>query len=286
MCVKMEKNHPQIERFRGIINGQLKIFGNGKYDAAMNMAIDEAMMRLSDQNGTFMLRTYEFIKPSVVLSFSDSTQNILSQSDIDVTRRISAGKPIYIDKNVLAYSITGPMHSPYGFSPTDLHKVLGSIISDSIERTVKCDIRLSLGNAYSIRYLGLPIVGNGQHIGKMHSFLYHGVIALGPWDHDNIRKVLRINDSDLQTMQQLPSISQIGNYKKDIQIYRSELCANIIDVATEYFKTYSVVCDQNKSKIIEDAKIIAEQKYKANEWIARTDIPLRVDSRFCLLYEG
>lgn len=100
-----------IDRSLQATKGNLSNFGYGRYSAQMNMAIDEALFSLSCASKKFFVRFYDFSRPSVILAVFDSPNNFVGDSNdsIDITRRITSGKPIYIDDNALAYCITGPI---------------------------------------------------------------------------------------------------------------------------------------------------------------------------------
>ncbi len=274
-----------IDRFDGSVDGTVISLGHSINRAAKNMGIDEAMLRLSDEKNTFFIRTYEFEKNTIILSASDSVKNVIRYDDLDLTRRITAGKPIYIDENVLSYSITGPMHNSEKVNPGVIHKIYGSMIAKAIEITLNADIKLELGNAYSIRFNGMPLVGNGQHIAQGHSFMYHGVIAVGPWDFKKISSSLRLLESDSQALRMLPSISTMNGSNVNIDQYKKRLSNNIISTIKSFFKN-SKSASMADMGIENLSNLIAKEKYTNKNWILRDDIALREDSRFCLLYEG
>ncbi len=274
-----------IDRFDGSVDGTVISLGHSINRAAKNMGIDEAMLRLSDEKNTFFIRTYEFEKNTIILSASDSVKNVIRYDDLDLTRRITAGKPIYVDENVLSYSITGPMHNSEKVNPGVIHKIYGSMIAKAIEITLNADIKLELGNAYSIRFNGMPLVGNGQHIAQGHSFMYHGVIAVGPWDFKKISSSLRLLASDSQALRMLPSISTMDGSNVNIDQYKKRLSNNIISTIKSFFKN-SKSASMADMGIENLSNLIAKEKYTNKSWILRDDIALREDSRFCLLYEG
>ncbi|MEM0149979.1 MAG: hypothetical protein QXW10_03730, partial [Candidatus Micrarchaeaceae archaeon] len=208
-----------------------------------------------------------------------------SGAAIEVTRRISGGKPIYIDKNVLSYSITGPLNgSSVLHGSTSINNVFGPLIMKAIADTVKSAERLSLGKVYSIEYDGKPIVGNAQHVNASHSFLYHGIAAVGPWDAERINKYLRLRDEDYIALSGLPNIHDIAGDGYTIQEYKNILVKRLHSVLGTAFSSRSDISQTEKEEILKSAALKAKGTYSDKRWILREDINLKEDSRFCLLW--
>lgn len=253
----------------------------------MNMAIDEAMLKLSEEQKEFYVRFYDFTNKSVILSYSDSVDNVFIKKDVEFTRRITAGKPIYIDDNVLAYSITGPTKSDVNLSTsTQVHSLFGNIIANAVKGSIKNGFKVELGKAYSIRIDGKPIAGHGQYINTEHSFLYHGIIAIGPWNSDEIKSTIRIRNEDYNELKQLPNLSELGNNDYSIKEHKLNFISNIRKEVELRFKESSDIEIKDKEEIDKSARRFYKNKYSSSGWFNRSDIQLRNDSRFCLLYEG
>ncbi len=269
------------------INAKLINFGHGKYDAYMNMAIDEVLMDLADKTGRFFFRTYDFSKSSVILANSDSPMNLKElDGNVDVTRRISGGKPIYIDDNVLSYSITGPMHSIGGAfrNSTAINNAFGPLVMDAIAGIANCSDRLSMGKVYSIEFDGKPIVGNGQHLNPSHSFLYHGVAAVGPWDARSIDRRLWLRREDYDALYTLPNLHDIAGDGYTVQEYKRMLAESLHKAIGIAFSSMSGIGRSEKDKVLKSATTKVASIYASRSWVFRDDPGMKRDSRFCLLW--
>ncbi|MCL4388736.1 hypothetical protein M1408_02835, partial [Candidatus Marsarchaeota archaeon] len=98
-------------------------FGYSRNSAAKNMALDEALKELSAKTANTYIRFYDFERDSVILAASDDPGSIRDRSRVEVTRRETGGKTIYVGENTLAYSISGPLDdNAAGTGPEALHR--------------------------------------------------------------------------------------------------------------------------------------------------------------------
>ncbi|MGC8537490.1 MAG: lipoate--protein ligase family protein [Candidatus Micrarchaeia archaeon] len=269
------------------ISAELVDFGHGRYDAYMNMAIDEVLLDLADRSGKFFFRTYDFTKSSVILANSDSPLNLKElDENVDVTRRISGGKPIYIDDNVLSYSITGPMHGDGSMlkNSTVINNVFGPLIMGAIASIANSSDRLSMGKVYSIEFDGKPIVGNGQHINISHSFLYHGIAAVGPWDARSIDRRLWLRREDYDALYVLPNLHDIAGDGYTVQEYKRILAESLRNAIGMVFSSKSGIVEAEKDEVLKLATAKVASVYASRSWVFRDDPGLKRDSRFCLLW--
>ena len=281
---EISKLNINFERLK--LNSNIIYLGNSKNNVFENMAIDEALMEIAEKENKFFFRTYDFNKDSIILASSDSPNNIkVIDKNIEVTRRISGGKPIYIDKNVFSYSFIGPLNKNSELqNGDDIHKFFGSMILNAIKEISTSENNIELGKAYAIKVNNKPIAGHGQHIGRTHAFLYHGVMAIGPWDADKINRYLKLIRSDYEYLKDLPSINKIAKIQKmDNEYYKNEITRRIVKTLNHHFKSVETISDIDK-KNLEILKNIKVEKYKSESWKNRTDIALKEDSRFCLVF--
>ena len=198
---------------------KMVFFGYGRHDAARNMAIDEAMFMDSKETGNCWLRFYDFDRPSIILAISDhpDSLNTANLESIGVSRRKSGGDPIYLDDtDTFSYSFSGRFDSdlPFNYEFKEfVHEHLGRMVADSIKTVVEEDCKVDIGKHNSIRLNGMPIAGNAQRIEGKYSFLYQGVLAVGGWNPDKIRSVLRICDEDYESLGYLPSVDRFAKVK-------------------------------------------------------------------------
>ncbi len=272
---------------KSVISAKLIDFGYGRYDAYMNMAIDEVLLDLADRTGRFFFRTYDFVKSSVILANSDSPLNLKELDEsVNVTRRISGGKPIYVDDNTLSYSITGPMHGDCSAfkNSTDIHNAFGPRVMSAIADIANGSDRLSMGKVYSIEFDGKPIVGNGQHLNASHSFLYHGVVAVGPWDTKSIDRRLWLRREDYDALCKLPNLRDIAGDGYTVQEYKSMLSGGLRNAIRKAFSSKSEISEAEKNEVLRSAAAKAASIYANRSWVYRNDPGMKHDSRFCLLW--
>jgi lipoate-protein ligase A len=256
----------------------------------MNMAIDEALFNLAAKEKKFFIRFYDFERSAVVLASSDSAASFIGERNngMDFTRRISGGKPIYIDNGVFSYCITGPSETTYKqtLNAVEIHKYFGAIIIKAIKGMSNNEINIELGKAYSIRVNGEPIAGHGQHIRNNHSFLYHGILAIGPWDVEGIQKSLRLIREDSDKLSHMPSMSSLPGRHNDISTCKKLLMEGILHRMNQSFEKSCEISQKDKELVLRQAETLSKEVYENDSWIYRKDVQLKEGSRFCLLYEG
>jgi lipoate-protein ligase A len=275
-------------------------FGYDRFSAAKNMAIDEILKNKCEKDNKIYIRFYDFEKPCVILSYSDSKEclrkDAYENKEIEISRRQSGGKPIYIDSNILAYSIIGSLNKDTTefASTTSVHNYFGAFIADAINKTVKIDRqRITLGNVYSIKIDGKPVAGHAQFPTLSHSFFYHGVLAVGKWDALKINTLLNLSEADFDALKASPCITDLLKTDKDIkgdistiEKIKQNLAKTILELISD--NKYQEINSKEKSIIVSNAENLAYSKYFTKEWIEKSSkgIKLKKDSRFCLLYEG
>ena len=275
-------------------------FGYDRFSAAKNMAIDEILKNKCEKDNKIYIRFYDFEKPCVILSYSDSKEclrkDAYENKEIEISRRQSGGKPIYIDSNILAYSIIGSLNKDTTefASTTSVHNYFGAFIADAINKTVKIDRqRITLGNVYSIKIDGKPVAGHAQFPTLSHSFFYHGVLAVGKWNALKINTLLNLSEADFEALKASPCITDLLKTDKDIngnistiEKIKQNLAKTILELISD--NKYQEINSKEKSIIVSNAENLAYSKYFTKEWIEKSSkgIKLKKDSRFCLLYEG
>lgn len=264
-------------------------FGNDTFDAAKNMAIDEVLRDTAEKEHANFIRFFDFPSPVILLSLSDSPNCINDKAfleNIDMSRRRSGGKPIYIDSNIMAYTLTGTeLTNSSGLIYQDfVHRYFGGRIAKAIEEVAEVSpARLGIGEHFAIKVDGMPIAGHAQYPIPDRIFFYHGVLAIGAWDSDRINELLRIPKKDLDTLRVLPNLLGISSVPMSVLEAKKELIGHMLTNITE--GRYSVISKDDRDIILEKADDLAKETYGTKEWLLRSDnTALREDSRFCLLY--
>mgnify|MGYP001626388584 CR=1 FL=1 len=258
-------------------------FGYDTYKASLNMAIDEVLEKEAGEKGITYLRFYDTPSNAIVLSISDHPSVIKANKDeIEITRRTTGGKPIFLGENTLSYSIEAQIKEIYKEAksipdPNDLHRILGEHMLIALKYALGLEEdRIKLGETYSITVDGLPIAGHAQHITNK-AIIYHGVVAIDKWDADYISKRLLLRDGDFEKLNELPYAKKFSRY--DTKTLK-------LKIIEQMLKTIKQIDDNEKSRIIEKAKELEEGIYSDIKWVFREEDSLKKNSTFCFLYNG
>jgi lipoate-protein ligase A len=253
-------------------------FGYSRNSAAKNMALDEALKELSAKTANTYIRFYDFDKDSVILAASDDPGSIRDRRRVEVTRRETGGKTIYVGENTLAYSISGPLDgNAAGSGPEALHRKYSSVALGAISEIVGDAAEVSLGGVYAINVGGMPIAGHAQSIGLGHSFLYHGVVAVGRWNSSRIRESMNFPESDYEKIGMLPALSDFTDesIEADKKLLMDSMLRRV-DAKSP--------ADEERREAEELASRLCNEKYRNDEWIEGRGRKLKTGARFCLLY--
>lgn len=179
-------------------------------------------------------------------------------------------------------------------------------MASSISELIGDDCDVELGKAYSIRVNGRPIAGHGQHLGQGtpphaskvglqaaeddqyfsgdRAFMYHGVLSVAPWNVESIKASMKIRREDSEELKTLPSLSRMTGMgvAKAKQLFIDTMLRHM-DL---HFETSSVSTEQEVHTVMQKAASLSQTVYGARDWVYRTDVKLKEDARFCLLYEG
>ena len=262
----------------------IMFFGYNRFSAAMNMAIDEAMMQRARETGNFYFRAYDFTKPTAILALSDHPDNIdwEHKDGFEVTRRVTGGTPICINDSLLSYSVAGPAHKDDLFfaDAQRVHNSLGGIIVKSVQDIIGTDVSVELGEVFSIKVNGKRIAGHGQYISPDHSFLYHGVLAVVPRDPDFINSML----TRKQQSQEFDILSGVKSFiydDKSVQAYKKELVERILsNMPKENVRDISLERDE----ILKAALKLYNGKYNTEEWVMEPKPYMKRDRGDCMMY--
>ncbi len=264
--------------------------GYGKYDAATNMAIDEAMQEYSQKNNVTLIRFYDFQHKSIILGAFDNPDclKLENSSGVDITRRKSGGRPIYISANVLCYSISVPKENNTGQenTPSEVHKMYGNLAADGIAKVAGIDrSELTLPRTSSIRFRENPIAGHAQSWLMGKSMLYHGIIVVAPWDIAEIDNLWKLNENELQRIAALPSVIGISKNKLNgIDETKKELVKAILEsVSGGEFEIDSE--NKNMKEILERARDLSMETYRKGSWIFAPHETRIQNVPFCILWE-
>lgn len=279
---KMEKQN-QTAIFKG---KQIVFFGWDKLDYARNMAIDEVLLNRAYEEDRFFVRFYDFQRPTVILAADGHSGVVKNRDDgFDVGRRISGGWPIYIDSNVLSYSITGSLKGePEEKVGTRLHDSLGRLLSESIKDMIDQRHKITLGDISGIRVDKIPIAGHSYHMALNRSFLYHGAVLIDRWKVGSVKRALMIREEEVERIESLPNLSDLSINKKGVLELKDEVIRRIVGRLPKENLTF--INDQEKQDIMMGAEKLANSDYRDRKFILGDEKRLLRDDdmKFCLLH--
>jgi lipoate-protein ligase A len=276
----------------GTVFGDYRIglFGYGVFSAAKNMAIDETLLNLSSTKKEFFIRFYDVDKPSVILAAYDHPDlaRAGAAQNYAVSRRITGGRPIYIDNNTLEYMISGPLDgSRSEFEAiSDIHLKFSRFLKEAIADMVGSEYSISIGKTSSIRINGKPIAGHGIRIEK-HAFLYHGIVVIDKWNLGLIEELMQISDGDRKEIETLPNLADLTELDNKISA-NAELKKRLIGLIMSKLPKQNLyyMNSYESGQTLESASKLSSEKYENPDWVFRKDPLLRRDVKFCILYEG
>lgn len=230
-------------------------FGYDRFDAYLNMALDEVMMSVAAKDCKSFVRFYDFNRPALILAYVEHYSDVIAETadGYDITRRLSNGSVILCDDNTLAYSVAVPKNIHR--NPTEMHRVFGSRIGQSLKAYMNTD-EVSIGEHFSVRVNNQTIAGHGQKFGT--AILYHGVLAVYPWDMKRIMAI-RLREGEYEFIQSLPSVAE---YVEDVK--KEELVQRLLSGITN--GNYEAIDPEKKAQITSDASQRASF-YRHEDWI-------------------
>ncbi len=197
----------------------------GKNDAFFNMALDEALLILSEKkNIPPVLRIYQWEPKAISIGYSQKIEKTVDLKkckdlNVDVVRRLTGGRAVLHD-NDLTYSICASKDDfdLLGQSINETYKRIGLAFLKSMEflnikgeweRKSSRDIGLtsyefskpcfSSSIRYEIKVDGKKLIGSAQRRFK-ESFIQHGSIPLGKQSFDLVDLLPEINEEGKQKM--------------------------------------------------------------------------------------
>ncbi|MEK6947508.1 MAG: biotin/lipoate A/B protein ligase family protein, partial [Nanoarchaeota archaeon] len=188
------------------------------YDAAMNMAIDEAIYE-SVASGKQLptIRFYKWKNNSVSLGAFQNQDEInleeCKKNNVDVIRRITGGRAVYHDKKDFTYSIVAPIKI-FDNSVSNAYKEICSWIINSLK---DLGIKSKLENKNDIMVNNKKISGNAAKLMEKGIYLQHGTLVYD-LDFNLMPKVLNIS-KDL-AKEKIASILQFKKINQN-EVYNS-----------------------------------------------------------------
>ena len=176
----------------------------GEHDAAMNMAIDDALLQNVEQGGAPLLRVYGWKRPSISIGYFQSYPAEFESSH-DIVRRSTGGGMVFHGKDLTFTFVAPPEHSFCKMNATDGYRELHVLIAHALTRIgIACKLQEPKGSTEQGACFELPvahdimvgkkkITGGAQRRTKS-GLLHQGSLLLPPSlrkSHDELKAALR-----------------------------------------------------------------------------------------------
>ncbi|HLD84097.1 MAG TPA: hypothetical protein VI979_04565 [archaeon] len=245
-------------------------WGNATFPGAVNMALEEFMLRRAAGTGKAIARFYSFPHDTIVLGYAQATDALKARS-VNVVRRATGGSHVQTGPNVLAYSFTAPRHGFTGID--DLRKHYAGCIERAFTglgiENAKADNKASSVN------INGKLAAAHATIWGVDSGLIHGLIAIDPYDMEKLAERLALGTrvingkvySEYDAIRNMPTMSSLLPELAKSATQRTEALKAIIGNAILREATNG----KHKNKAVDDNIIAAaypllEKRYGAVPW--------------------
>lgn len=189
----------------------MRFLDTGIQSAAMNMAIDEALLLSCDEKPQITLRFYGWARPTLSLGYFQSVNEIdiaeCERRGFDWVRRPTGGRAVLHDHE-LTYSVIAPIET-LGESVAQSHEKISRALALGLEKLglhaefaqLRAPIKEARAACFAVPALveltvqGRKIIGSAQ-VRTKKSLLQHGSIPI-TIDFDALAAVLKIKRSEL-----------------------------------------------------------------------------------------
>ncbi len=245
-------------------NMDLRLLDTGKSSAAMNMAVDEAVML----SGKPTLRFYGWEPRAVSIGyFQGIGQEVdlekCAQLGVDVVRRLTGGGAVYHDQE-LTYSLIVPEGS--GLVARDVLESYGRICAPIVEGLKSLGLEAEFKPINDILVNGRKISGNAQTRRK-GMVLQHGTILLDV-DVEAMFSLLRVPSEKLRGKMIKAAEERVTSVRAELG--QDVTFSRVKEALTKAFRQHSHMRELKQGTLSkeegEGAEKLAETKYSTKEW--------------------
>ena len=224
------------------------------YNAAMNMAIDEAVYESVASNKQLpTIRFYRWKNNSVSLgAFQNQNEINLEEcrkNNVDVVRRITGGRAVYHDKRDFTYSVVAPIKI-FDNSVSNAYKEICSWIIDSLK---ELGIKSKLENKNDIMVDGRKISGNAAKLMEKGVYLQHGTLV---YDIDFELMPKDLNISKELAKEKIVSVLEFKKVNQE-KVYES--------LKNNFSKNKNITIESLSKEEIKRAEELSKTKYNSIE---------------------
>jgi len=222
------------------------------YNAAMNMAIDEAICESVAANEQLpTIRFYKWKNNSVSIgSYQNQCEinlELCRKNNIDVVRRITGGRAVYHDKRDFTYSVIAPIK----IFDNSIKSAYGEICCWIINALREIGIRSRLENKNDIMIHGKKISGNAAKLIDNKIYLQHGTLVYDI-DFELMPKILKI--SEKLAREKIASISEFKKINQN-KVYEA--------LKTSFIKNKHVKAQKFSGEELDYTAKLAQAKYNS-----------------------
>ncbi|MBS3054264.1 MAG: lipoate--protein ligase family protein [Candidatus Aenigmarchaeota archaeon] len=245
-------------------------WGNRPFSGAVNMALEEFMLKRAAETGKAMARFYSFPQDTVVLGYAQAT-DALKTKRINVVRRATGGSHVQTGPNILAYSFAAPRHGFSGIEDLRRHyagcieKAFADLGIENAEADNKASC-INVNGKLAAAHATIWGVGSG---------LIHGLLAIDPYDMEKLAQRITLGTrvingkvySEYDAIRNMPTIASLLPELAKAAPQRTEALKAIIGNAI--LKEVAEGKHENKSvdeSIIAAAYPLLEKRYGAQPW--------------------
>ncbi|MDE1871461.1 MAG: hypothetical protein KGI06_04465 [Candidatus Micrarchaeota archaeon] len=259
--------------------------GYDRLGAPTNIAIDKVLTDLAGKTDNLFIRFYNFNKPAVIFPCSDGMDMVRIEgisNYIAASRRDTDGLLLYVDDNILSYSIIGVTGNAAFNNPMMIKDLFGGIMAEAIAEIVNPKKSVQMDDTDLIRLDGKPIGWHEQNVNLDYTFLYRGFIAIDKWDAERMGSVLRLEEKDLNWIKDLHGIKEYARVKgESLDYYKNGLRKMALDSISKRYKGMAKMDLVERNDIIGKARKLAVSRYSEANWVYSSGIPQK-ESRFFL----
>ena len=223
------------------------------HDAAMNMAIDEAICKsVASEEQPPTVRFYKWKNNSVsIASYQNQDEiniDLCQKNNIDVVRRITGGRAVFHDKRDFTYSVIAPI-SIFG----NIKNAYAEICSWIINALNELGIKSKLENKNDIVVDGRKISGNAAKLMEKGIYLQHGT---GVYDIDFGLMPRVLNISKELAKEKIASVLEFRNISQE-KVYGS--------LRNNFINNKDIKIEKLSIEELKRAEELAKMKYSSIE---------------------
>jgi len=240
-----------------------RLLDTGKGPAAMNMAIDEALML----SGKPALRFYGWEPPAVSIGYFQGIEQEVdpgkcAQLGVDVVRRLTGGGAVYHDQE-LTYSFVAPEEGPIARNILESYR---QICAPIVRGLKNLGLVAKFKPINDIIVNGRKISGNAQTRRK-GMILQHGTILLDV----NIRRMfslLKVPNEKIRDKMISAAEDRVTSVSRELSaaISRDAVKEALVEAFRQESYVRGLEPEALSTEELKNARKLAETKYSTEEW--------------------